>query len=139
MSGQGRPQPRDRCLTDSVGVRYIGLRFALREPVDSFLALVGPRLPHRIACELISALGRGTNLDVAAIDQSRPSVTRAATPIHPMRSMRCIFIPHLGKLGLAYFSPSECEVAHTMRGIFNAARAERHGFTGAFGRFITVH
>ncbi len=31
------------------------------------------RLPHRIACELISALGRGTNLDVAATDQSRPS------------------------------------------------------------------
>jgi hypothetical protein len=31
--------------------------------------------------------------------------------------MRCIFIPHLGKMGLAYFSPSECEVAHTSRGI----------------------
>jgi hypothetical protein len=31
--------------------------------------------------------------------------------------MRCIFIPHLGKIGLAYFSPSEREVAHTSRGI----------------------
>ena len=30
--------------------------------------------------------------------------------------MRRIFIPHLGKMGLAYFSPSECEVAHTSRG-----------------------
>src|SRR6478672_8062722 len=56
----------------------------------------------------------GTNLDVAAADQSRPSATRTARPIHPMR---CIFIPHLGKIGLAYFSPSECEVAHTSRGI----------------------
>ena len=73
-----------------------------------------PRLPHRIEAELISALGTGTNLDVAAADQSRPSATRTARPIHPMR---CIFIPHLGKIGLAYFSPSECEVAHTSRGI----------------------
>jgi len=56
----------------------------------------------------------GTNLDVAAADQSRPSATRAAKLIHPMRS---IFIPHLGKIGLAYFSPSECEVAHTLRGV----------------------
>ena len=64
--------------------------------------------------ELISALGMGTNLDVAAADQSRPSETRAAKLIHPMRR---IFIPHLGKMGLAYFSPSECEVAHTSRGI----------------------
>ena len=56
----------------------------------------------------------GTNLDVAAADQSRPSATRAAKLIHPMRS---IFIPHLGKIGLAYFLPSECEVAHTSRGI----------------------
>jgi hypothetical protein len=31
-------------------------------------------------------------LDVAAADQSRPSATRAAKLIHPMRS---IFIPHL--------------------------------------------
>ena len=72
------------------------------------------RLPHRIEAELISALGMGTNLDVAAADQSRPSATRAAKLIHPMRS---IFIPHLGKMGLAYFLPSECEVAHTSRGI----------------------
>ena len=70
-----------------------------------------PRLPHCIEAELISALGRGTNLDVAAADQSRPSATRTARPIHPMR---CIFIPHLGKIGLAYFSPCECEVAHTI-------------------------
>jgi hypothetical protein len=42
------------------------------------------RLLHRLACELISALGRGTNLDVAATDQSRPSATRTATPIHPI-------------------------------------------------------
>jgi hypothetical protein len=75
------------------------------------------RLPHRIEAELISALGMGTNLDVAAADQSRPSATRAAKLIHPMRS---IFIPHLGKKRLAYFLPSECEVAHTSRGI-NAA------------------
>src|SRR6476620_8052381 len=27
------------------------------------------------------------------------------------------FIPHLGKIGVAYFSPFECEVAHTSRGI----------------------
>ena len=74
----------------------------------------GQRHPHRIEAELISALGMGTNLDVAAADQSRPSATRAARLIHPMRS---IFIPHLGKIGLAYFSPSECEVAHTSRGI----------------------
>ena len=72
------------------------------------------RLPHRIEAELISALGMGTNLDVAAADQSRPSATRAAKLIHPMRS---IFIPHLGKIGLAYFLPSECEVAHTSRGL----------------------
>jgi hypothetical protein len=64
--------------------------------------------------ELISALGMGTNLDVAAADQSRPSETRAAKLIHPMRR---IFIPHLGKMGLAYFSPSECEVAHTSRAL----------------------
>ena len=53
---------------------------------------------HRIEAELISALGMGTNLDVAAADQSRPSATRAAKPIDPMRR---IFIPHLGKIGLA--------------------------------------
>ena len=72
------------------------------------------RLPHRIEAELISALGMGTNLDVAAADQSRPSATRAAKLIDPMRS---IFIPHLGKIGLEYFLPSECEVAHTSRGL----------------------
>ena len=54
----------------------------------------GQRLPHRIEAELISALGMGTNLDVAAADQSRPTATRAARLIHPMRR---IFIPHLGK------------------------------------------
>jgi hypothetical protein len=54
--------------------------------------------PHRIEAELISALGMGTNLDVAAADQSRPSATRAAKLIHPMRR---IFIPHLGKMGFA--------------------------------------
>ena len=74
----------------------------------------GQRHPHRIEAELISALAMGTNLDVAAADQSRPSATRAAKLINPMRR---IFIPHLGKMGLAYFSPSECEVAHTSRGI----------------------
>ena len=58
------------------------------------------RLPHRIEAELISALGMGTNLDVAAADQSRPSATRAAKLIHPMRS---IFIPHRGKIGLSVF------------------------------------
>src|SRR3954451_2015306 len=52
------------------------------------------RLPHHIEAELISALGMGTNLDVAAADQSRPSATRAAKLINPMRR---IFIPHLGK------------------------------------------
>ena len=31
--------------------------------------------------------------------------------------MRRIFIPHLSKIGVAYFSPFECEVAHTSRGI----------------------
>jgi hypothetical protein len=51
-----------------------------------------PRLPHCIEAELISALGTGTKLDVAAADQSRPSATRTASPIHPMR---CIFISHL--------------------------------------------
>ena len=56
------------------------------------------RLPHRIEAELISALGMGTNLDVAAADQSRPSATRAAKPIDPMRR---IFIPHLGEMGFA--------------------------------------
>ena len=70
-------------------------------------------MPHRIEAELISALGMGTNLDVAAADQSRPSATRAAKLIHPRRR---IFIPHLGKMGLAHFSPSECEVARTSRG-----------------------
>jgi hypothetical protein len=55
-------------------------------------------------------------LDVAAADQSRPSATRAAKLINPMRR---IFIPHLGKIGLAYFSPSECEVAH-LRGALTA-------------------
>ena len=58
----------------------------------------GGALPHRIEAALISALGMGTNLDVAAADQSRPSATRAAKLIHPMRR---IFIPHLGKMGLA--------------------------------------
>ena len=45
----------------------------------------GHRLPHRIEAELISALVMGTNLDVAAADQSRPSATRAAKLIDPMR------------------------------------------------------
>jgi hypothetical protein len=69
---------------------------------------------------VISALGTGTNLDIAAADQSRPSATRTVRPIHPMR---CIFHPHLGKIGLAYFSPSECEVARTSRGINGSNRA----------------
>jgi hypothetical protein len=73
----------------------------------------GQRHPHRIEAELISALAMGTNLDVAAADQSRPSATRAVKLIHPMRR---IFIPHLGKMGFAYFSPSEDEGAHTSRG-----------------------
>ena len=93
---------RCRCRTVAVAGRSAG------GPASAI------RLPHRIEAELISALGMGTNLDVAAADQSRPSATRAAKLIHPMRS---IFIPHLGKMGLAYFSPSECEVAHTSRGI----------------------
>ena len=76
--------------------------------------VVRPSHPHRIEAELISALGMGTNLDVAAADQSRSSATRTARPIHPMRR---IFIPHLSKIGVAYFSPFECEVAHTSRGI----------------------
>jgi hypothetical protein len=98
-----------------------------------------PRLPHCIEAELISALGRGTNLDVAAADQSRPSATRTARPIHPMR---CIFIPHLGKIGLAYFSPCECEVAHTSRGINGGSKqrarmGERGGerLRGVYGAF----
>ena len=45
----------------------------------------GQRHPHRIEAELISALAMGTNLDVAAADQSRPSATRAAKLTHPMR------------------------------------------------------
>ena len=45
----------------------------------------GQRHPHCIEAELISALGMGTNLDVAAADQSRPSATRAAKLIDPMR------------------------------------------------------
>ena len=45
----------------------------------------GQRYPHRMEAELISALGMGTNLDVAAADQSRPSATRAAKLIDPMR------------------------------------------------------
>ena len=77
----------------------------------------------------------GTNLDVAAADQSRPSATRTARPIHPMR---CIFIPHLGKIGLAYFSPSECEVAHASRGI-NGGRTSALVWAGVgasgFGAF----
>ena len=80
------------------------------------------RLPHRIEAELISALGMGPNLDIAAADQSRPSATRAAKLIHPMRS---IFIPRLGKIGLAYFSPSECEVAHTSRDINGGSGGHR--------------
>ncbi len=60
--------------------------------------VVRPSHPHRIEAELISALAMGTNLDVAAADQSRPSATRAAKLIHPMRR---IFIPHLGKMGFA--------------------------------------
>ena len=76
--------------------------------------VVRPSHPHRIEAELISALAMGTNLDVAAADQSRPSATRAAKLTHPMRR---IFHPSsLGKMGLAHFSPSECEVAHTSRG-----------------------
>jgi hypothetical protein len=42
-----RPQPRDCCLTDIVGPRYIGLRFALSEALQSLVALMlvirGPR------------------------------------------------------------------------------------------------
>jgi hypothetical protein len=94
-------------------VRYFGGE-APRSPRLGITSLMKPRLPHCIEAELISALGTGTNLDVAAADQSRPSATRTTRPIHPMR---CIFIPHLGKIGLAYFSPSECEVAHPSRGI----------------------
>ena len=45
----------------------------------------GQRHPHRIEAELISALAMGTSLDVAAADQSRPSATRAAKLIDPMR------------------------------------------------------
>ena len=60
----------------------------------------GQRLSHRIEAELISALAMGTNLDVAAADQSRPSATRAAKLINPMRR---IFIPHLGKDGARIF------------------------------------
>src|SRR3954466_2821898 len=106
-----------------VGCRLLSRRrpagfFLVGRPPSSprlgITSLMKPRLPHCIEAELISALGRGTNLDVAAADQSRPSATRTARPIHPMR---CIFIPHLGKIGFAYFSPSECEVAHTSRGI----------------------
>jgi len=78
-------------------VRYFGGE-APRSPRLGITSLMKPRLPHCIEAELISALGMGTNLDVAAADQSRPSATRAARLIHPMRS---IFIPHLGKMGLA--------------------------------------
>ena len=48
-------------------------------------------LLHRIEAELISALGMGTNLDVAAADQSRPSATRAAklTPLRKLTTSRC--------------------------------------------------
>ena len=41
--------------------------------------------------------------------------------------MRSIFIPHLGKIGLAYFSPSECEVAHTSRALIRRVEPARAG------------
>jgi len=102
----GRASGPAACVTERHGAIAVAGRSA-GGPASAI------RLPHRIEAELISALGMGTNLDVAAADQSRPSATRAARLIHPMRR---IFIPHLGKMGLAYFSPSECEVAHTSRG-----------------------
>src|SRR5262245_6615485 len=37
----GCRKPRDRRLIDIEGPRYIGLRFALREPLDRLLPLVG--------------------------------------------------------------------------------------------------
>ena len=92
---------------------------------------MNPRLPHCIEAELISALGKGTNLDVAAADQSKPSATRTARPIHPMR---CIFIPHLGKIGLAYFSPSECEVAYPSRGINGGSNQRARSGVGRASR-----
>ena len=49
--------------------------------------------------------------------------------------MRCIFIPHLGKIGLAYFSPSECEVAHASRGINGGSNQRaRLGGGGVMGQ-----
>ena len=38
----------------------------------------------------------GTNLDVAAADQSRPSATRAAKPIHPMRRIFSLILARWG-------------------------------------------
>ena len=129
------PPPSADSLPMPVGCRLpsrrrpAGVFLAGRPPSSPRLgitSLMKPGLPHCIEAELISALGMGTNLDVAAADQSRPSATRTARPIHPMR---CIFIPHLGKIGLAYFSPSECEVAHASRGINGGSnqRACSHG------------
>ena len=115
--GRSSSQDRDALLPDDVRVvlQFNGLAERERHRRRAQAQLhAEDRLPHRIEAELISALGMGTNLDVAAADQSRPSATRAAKLIHPMRS---IFIPYLGKIGLAYFLPSECEVAHTSRGI----------------------
>ena len=41
--------------------------------------------------------------------------------------MRSIFIPHLGKIGLAYFLPFECEVAHTSRALIRRVEPARAG------------
>jgi hypothetical protein len=56
-----------------------GVLRAARIPVASYSA------GRDIAAKLISEPSTGTNLDVAAADQSRPSATRAAKPIDPMR------------------------------------------------------
>jgi hypothetical protein len=75
------PTPSAGSLRMPVGCRLP----SRRRPAGVFLAgrpssprlgitsLMKPRLPHCIEAELISALGKGTNLEVAAADQSRPS------------------------------------------------------------------
>ena len=73
---------------------------------------LGAASPHRDRADFRAGHG-----DQFGRGSSRPEQAKRDQDGEAHPSYATHFHPHLGKRGVAYFSPFECEVAHTSRGI----------------------
>jgi len=85
-----------------------------------------PLCLHRLV-EDISVMGTGTHSDIAASDQTRPIATRTTITMHVR--IASPYLPELSEVGLAYISPSQCEVDHNFVYCLDAS-AGQHALLG---------